>query len=68
MWVLPDTEKITPGYEQLDIGPTLDSGELVVVATKSLLLGPNGVARLSRLPRCVKASEANWCTGVWQPN
>ena len=33
MWVVPDTEKITPGYEQLDIGPTLDSGELVVVAS-----------------------------------
>jgi redox-sensitive bicupin YhaK (pirin superfamily) len=28
-----DTEKIAPGYDQLDIGPTLDSGELVVVAS-----------------------------------
>ncbi|MEJ3657550.1 pirin family protein [Actinomycetes bacterium KLBMP 9759] len=33
MWVLPDTERITPGYAQLDIGPQLDSGELVVVAS-----------------------------------
>jgi quercetin 2,3-dioxygenase len=33
MWVVPDTERITPGYEQLDIGSTLDSGELVVVAS-----------------------------------
>jgi quercetin 2,3-dioxygenase len=33
MWVVPDTEKIAPGYEQLDIGPTLESGELVVVAS-----------------------------------
>jgi len=33
MWVVPDTERITPGYEQLDIGPSLDSGELVVVAS-----------------------------------
>ena len=28
MWVVPDTEKITPGYEQLDISSTLDTGEL----------------------------------------
>jgi quercetin 2,3-dioxygenase len=33
MWVVPDTEKITPGYEQLDIGSSLDAGELVVVAS-----------------------------------
>ncbi|NMH95895.1 pirin family protein [Pseudonocardia acidicola] len=33
MWVVPDTEQITPGYEQLDIGGTLDSGELAVVAS-----------------------------------
>jgi quercetin 2,3-dioxygenase len=33
MWVVPDTEKVTPGYEQLDIGATLDSGGLVVVAS-----------------------------------
>ena len=33
MWVVPDTEKVTPGYEQFDIGATLDSGELVVVAS-----------------------------------
>jgi hypothetical protein len=33
MWVVPDTEKVTPGYEQLDIGAPLDSGELVVVAS-----------------------------------
>lgn len=33
MWVVPDTERITPGYEQLDIGTELESGELVVVAS-----------------------------------
>ncbi len=33
MWVLPDTEQVTPGYEQLDISPSLDAGELVVVAS-----------------------------------
>jgi len=33
MWVAPDTEKITPGYEQLDIGSSLDAGGLVVVAS-----------------------------------
>ena len=33
MWVVPDTEKITPGYEQLDIGAALESGELLVVAS-----------------------------------
>jgi redox-sensitive bicupin YhaK (pirin superfamily) len=33
MWVVPDTERITPGYEQLDIGPQLDTGGLVVVAS-----------------------------------
>jgi len=33
MWVVPDTERITPGYEQLDISPQLDGGELVVVAS-----------------------------------
>ncbi|HXV92247.1 MAG TPA: pirin family protein [Pseudonocardia sp.] len=33
MWVVPDTQRITPGYEQLDIGAELDSGDLVVVAS-----------------------------------
>ena len=33
MWVVPDTEKITPGYEQLDIASSLDAGGLVVVAS-----------------------------------
>ena len=33
MWVVPDTERITPGYEQLDISSQLDTGELVVVAS-----------------------------------
>jgi len=33
MWVVPDTEKIAPGYDQLDVGPALDSGELLVVAS-----------------------------------
>jgi redox-sensitive bicupin YhaK (pirin superfamily) len=33
MWVVPDTEKIAPGYDQLDVGPALESGELFVVAS-----------------------------------
>jgi len=33
MWVVPDTEKIAPGYYQLDVGPALESGELLVVAS-----------------------------------
>jgi len=33
MWVLPDTQKIKPGYEQLDINPQLKGGGLVPVAS-----------------------------------
>src|SRR5205823_1105245 len=33
MWVLPDTEGIDPGYEQLDINPQLDRGGLVPIAS-----------------------------------
>jgi quercetin 2,3-dioxygenase len=33
MWVVPDSERIEPGYEQLDIGSELSSGGLVVVAS-----------------------------------
>jgi hypothetical protein len=33
MWVLPDTERITPGYEQLDINGELARGGLVPVAS-----------------------------------
>jgi len=33
MWVVPDTEKIAPGYDQLDVGPALESGGLLVVAS-----------------------------------
>ncbi len=33
MWVLPDTERIEPGYEQLDINAELDRGGLVPVAS-----------------------------------
>jgi len=33
MWVLPDTERITPGYEQLDINSQLDRGGLVPIAS-----------------------------------
>ena len=33
MWVVPDTARIEPGYEQLDIGSELDRGELLVVAS-----------------------------------
>jgi redox-sensitive bicupin YhaK (pirin superfamily) len=33
MWVVPDTERIRPGYEQLDINPELDRGGLVPVAS-----------------------------------
>jgi redox-sensitive bicupin YhaK (pirin superfamily) len=33
MWVLPDTEGIDPGYQQLDINPELDKGGLVPIAS-----------------------------------
>src|SRR5947209_14485320 len=33
MWVLPDTERIRPGYEQLDINDQLGRGGLVPVAS-----------------------------------
>lgn len=33
MWVLPDTERIAPGYEQLDVNDALGSGGLVPVAS-----------------------------------
>jgi redox-sensitive bicupin YhaK (pirin superfamily) len=33
MWVLPDTERITPGYEQLDINSELDRGGLHPIAS-----------------------------------
>ncbi|MBI4400541.1 MAG: pirin family protein [Nitrospirae bacterium] len=33
MWVLPDTERITPGYQQLDINGQLDRGGLVPIAS-----------------------------------
>ena len=33
MWVPPDTSRITPGYQQLDVTEQLEAGELVVVAS-----------------------------------
>ncbi len=33
MWVVPDTERVKPGYEQLDVNDQLDLGGLVVVAS-----------------------------------
>ena len=33
MWVPPDTERIDPGYEQLDINAELDKGGLVPIAS-----------------------------------
>ena len=33
MWVLPDTERIDPGYQQLDINAELDGGGLVPIAS-----------------------------------
>jgi len=33
MWVLPDTERVTPGYEQLDINAELDRGGLHPIAS-----------------------------------
>jgi len=33
MWVLPDTERVTPGYEQLDINGELDRGGLHPIAS-----------------------------------
>lgn len=33
MWILPDTEKVSPSYEQLDINPPLNKGGLVPIAS-----------------------------------
>ena len=33
MWVLPDTERVAPGYEQLDINSELDRGGLQPIAS-----------------------------------
>jgi redox-sensitive bicupin YhaK (pirin superfamily) len=33
MWVLPDTERVNPSYEQLDISRELDKGGLVPIAS-----------------------------------
>ncbi len=33
MWVLPDTERVSPGYEQLDINGEIDKGGLVPIAS-----------------------------------
>ncbi|HUJ78860.1 MAG TPA: pirin family protein [Nitrospiria bacterium] len=33
MWVPPDTERIAPGYEQLDVGRELEKGGLIQVAS-----------------------------------
>ena len=33
MWVIPDTERVDPGYEQLDINSELDKGGLQVIAS-----------------------------------
>ena len=33
MWVLPDTERVDPGYEQLDVNAELDRGGLVPIAS-----------------------------------
>ncbi|MGZ4728035.1 MAG: pirin family protein [Acidimicrobiales bacterium] len=33
MWVLPDTESVDPGYQQLDINTELDRGGLVPIAS-----------------------------------
>ena len=42
MWVLPDTERIRPGYEQRDINAQLEAGGLVPVAS-----GPGHEAAIS---------------------
>jgi redox-sensitive bicupin YhaK (pirin superfamily) len=33
MWVLPDTERVDPGYEQLDVNAEIDRGGLVPIAS-----------------------------------
>lgn len=33
MWVVPDEERITPSYQQVDINPQLDKGGLVPIAS-----------------------------------
>ena len=33
MWVLPDSERLTPGYQDTHIGDVIDSGDLVAIAS-----------------------------------
>ena len=42
MWVLPDTERIAPGYEQLDIGAELDKRPRSVARRAGAMLRRHG--------------------------
>ena len=68
MWVLPDTESIDPGYEQLDIGSELGKGGLIPIASgrdhhAAITIRQSGavlwVARLSP-GESVKVPDANY--------
>lgn len=67
MWVPPDTERITPGYEQLDITSELAKGGLVPLASGSKDLAAIRIRQkdatlwVGRLPpgRTVKVPEAS---------
>jgi redox-sensitive bicupin YhaK (pirin superfamily) len=45
MWVLPDTNRLTPSYQETDIAGLIDSGELVPIASGS---GHEGAVRIQQ--------------------
>ncbi|MGD9891783.1 MAG: pirin family protein [Dehalococcoidia bacterium] len=45
MWVLPDTNQLTPSYQETDISGLIDSGELVPIASGS---GHEGAVRIQQ--------------------
>ena len=55
MWVVPDTDRITPGYEQLDITAELDRGGLVPVA--SGMAGHESAIRIAQKDAALLASR-----------
>ena len=56
MWVPPDTERIDPGYEQLDINAELDKGGLQPIASGRATTPPSRSASATR--SCGAAAQA----------
>jgi redox-sensitive bicupin YhaK (pirin superfamily) len=56
MWVLPDTERVDPGYEQLDVNGDRDRGGLVPIASGQGAMPPSPFA--SATPSCGAAACA----------